>query len=255
MLSSFGKDSLATLDLAARFGVRRVLYLEDRDEAVDALHIATIVKRYALDVTRMESGRAILYFIRGEPMLLGLPFVNRSTMLPIPTNIDPYEHDQPYTCVDDRLSAVHGGTLEYDADLLITGFKLADWDGNTCRVVVDELAPEDKAAYLARYRPVMDIAPGVQMASPLLQWSHADVWDYLDSHGILASPVMYDGQRKRPHLNRVCYRCHDPAGPLKVACPLIGREITNLGPVQADAGMASLQRLGLLTPGEAKGLT
>lgn len=237
VLSSFGKDSLAALSLAARCGVRKVLYLEDRDEIVDEDHIQRTVEKYQLEVTRMNSGRALLYFIDDQPFLLGLPFVNRTTMMPIPTNLDPYKAGEAFTCVDDRLSADHGACLDLDTDLLISGFKLADWEDNTCRTFVDRLSGSTKETYLSQYRHVMELAPGVKLVSPLLTWSHADVWDYLDAEGIVASPLMYDGRSRRPHANRACVRCHDPALPGKVLCPKTGKEITNLGHFTRDSDL------------------
>ncbi len=255
VLSSFGKDSLATIDLAARQGVRRVLYLEDRDEIVDEAHIARTVARYRLDVTRLPSGRALLYFIRNQPLLLGLVHVNRTTLTPIPTNVDPYVEGEPYTCVDDRLRATLGPQLDYDADVIIAGFKRADWDSNTCRVVVDSMNEADRAAYLARYTHIMPVAPGVRMVYPLLDWTHDDVWDYLARRRIEASSLMYDGRTKRPHQNPVCYRCHDPRLPRLVECPKLGTLITNLGDVQAPDSLLQLARLGIITEATARELT
>lgn len=248
VLSSFGKDSLAILHLAAQYGVRRVLYLEDRDEAVDEAHIARTIARYGLDVTRMHSGRAVLYFLGGMPLLLGFPFVNRTTMLPIPTNVDPYTDEPMFTCVDDRLRAEHGVPLDFTTDCLIMGFKLADWDTNTCRVVIDQLTDAAKAEYRTAYAPVMPIAPGCTAAFPLLQWSHADVWDYLETHAIEASPLMYDGRTKRPHANPMCYRCHDPFGPSVVQCPKRGGDVMNLSHFtrEADLSLERIVRLGIV---------
>jgi hypothetical protein len=251
ILSSFGKDSLAVIEMATAFGVRRVLYLEDRDEIVDVSHIHRIVQRYQLEVTYLHSGRAILYFIQGKPLLLGFPFVTRQLMLPIPTNIDPYEPDKPFTCADDRLRASHGAPLEFDTDLLIMGFKLADWDGNTCRVIVDKLPPEAKVKYMANYRPVMDLAPGVKAVFPLLDWSHKQVWDFLDANYIEASSLMYHGRERRPHANPVCYRCHDPNGPALVECPKTGKSLMNLGHFVPNDRLADLARLGVISHDDA----
>lgn len=246
ILSSFGKDSLAVIDMATQLGVRRVLYLEDRDEIVDVVHIAKTIEKYKLEVTRMWSGRALLYFVGPEPLLLGLPFVTRKLMLPVPTNIDPYEPGQPFTCVDDRLRAQHGEPLEFDTDLLIMGFKRADWEGNTCRVIIDKLDSEAQVKYLAQYRPIMDVMPGVRVVYPLLDWTHAQVWDYLDHNGVEASRLMYDGRERRPHRNPVCYRCHDPFGPGLVECPKTGKPLMNLGHFLPEDHLTDLARLGII---------
>lgn len=248
VLSSFGKDSLAVLDLCADFGVRRVLYLEDRDEIVDETHRQGIIARYGLEVHRLTSGRAVLYFLQQQPYLLGLPFVSAHVALPVPTNIDPYQPGLPFTCIDDRLRATHGGPLTINPDCIIGGFKRADWDTNTCRIAMDRLSPAAKAEYVASYRPIMEMPFGLRLISPLLEWSHDDVWDYLAERSILASPLMYNGRVRRPYANPVCYRCHDPFGPQLVHCPKTGRHLMNLGAVcgDADAGLYALTRLGLI---------
>ena len=258
IMSSFGKDSMVVIHLAARLGVRTVLYLEDRDEIIDDAHREAVIAQYGLRMVRLRSGRAVLYSIQGQPYLLAFPFVSRTYALPVPTNINPWPGAGPYMCMDDRLRAEHGATLDHPVDCLITGMKRADWESNTCRVFVDALPPAEREAAAARFTAtaaIADVRPDFRLVSPLLDWSHDDVWDFIEACRIPTSPRMYDGRARRPFTHYVCYRCHDPEGPFIVDCPKLGRRIANLGSSGTwGFGVQSLHNLGLITQEEARAL-
>ncbi len=243
ILSSFGKDSMAVIHLAAEHGLRDVLYLEDRDETIDDAHRAAVVKRYGLRVTRLTSGRAVLYFIDGQPYLLGFPFIGARLTMPTPTNVDPYEPGVPFTCVDERLRAEHGVPLHTEHAAYVLGFKRADWDTNTCRIALDHTSRPT-------YEP-LTATGGATFAFPLLDWSHVDVWDYLAANDVPVSPLMYDGRLKRPHANPVCYRCHDPLGPAVVACPKTRGNVMNLAHWTGGTPLTALERLHVIPTGAA----
>lgn len=259
IMCSFGKDSLALVELCARFGLRRVLYIEDRDEVIDEEHKARIIERYKLDVTQLPSGRAIFYTIAGAPHLLGLVCISPNAYMQVPTNMDPYVEGEPFLCLDDRLSATHGTLPSEPVDCLFIGFKLADWESNACRIYVDKFPPEMREAYLARTMPstaYWQPSPDLAMCAPLLHWSHDDVWDLLDRNHIQASPKMYaPDHTKLEYRHRVCYRCHDEAGTQVVQCPKLGTSLFNLGSSgTGKLGLLDLQRVNALTADEARAL-
>lgn len=255
ILCSFGKDSMALVALASRFGVRRVLYLEDRDEIVDEEHKARVIARYKLDVIPMRSGRGVFYSVGGEPYLLAFPFVSPSAALPVPTNVNPWSGIGPFMCIDDRLRAAHGAVLPHPVDVVIHGFKRCDFEGGSCRMFVDRLPEPLRTAAIERIGATdacTDLVDhNLRVVYPLLDWSHDDVWDFLEAYNIPTSPLMYDGRARRPFTHQVCYRCHDPNGPAIVRCPKTGESIMNLGGGgEWEFGLAYLTRLGILTPEE-----
>lgn len=253
---SFGKDSLALLELCARFGLRRVVYIEDRDEIVDEEHKQSIIKRYDLEVTQLPSGRAIFYTVHGVPYLIALTCFSPNAFMFVPTNMDPYTGEGPYCCLDERLSAAHGVVPADPVDCLFIGFKTADWVGNTCRIYVDALPSETREAYLARTMPTTAYwkpSPDLALCAPLLDWSHADVWDFLDRNHLKPSSKMYrDDRTKHEYSHPVCYRCHDSNGPQVVQCPQYG-PIVNMGSSgTGKLGLCTLQRLNVLSAEEAQ---
>lgn len=257
IMCSFGKDSLALVELCSRFGVRRVLYIEDRDEVIDEDHKNAIIERYDLDVMQLPSGRGIFYTIGGKPHLLGIVGIAPNAVIHVPTNVDPYVDGEPFMCMDDRLAAVHGEMPQEPVDCLFIGFKHVDWDNNTCRMYVDALPREMRETFLAKAVPTTaywQAAPDMAVCAPLLHWSHDDVWEFLERNHIQASPMMYHPDHsKKPYEHRVCYRCHDDAGTQIVWCPKDRMSIMNLGSsATGRLGLLALQRAGVLTEEEAR---
>lgn len=254
LMCSFGKDSLVLVDMLAAHGVRDVLYLENIDEVVDHAYMAAIVDRYNLRLRTLPRGRGVLFFVRGTPQFLCYPFVSPVTMLPVPMALSPWNGEGEYLCVDEELRATHGTVVDFAYEALFFGNKRCDLldGGGACLPWFPMLSADAQRAYHARMTPATPFWRLNEMAacSPLLNWSQADVWEYIEHRQLPTSVKVYDGRQRRLHQNRACYRCHDPALPAKVHCPKLGRPITNLGAL-VPPSLDALVALGMMSPVEA----
>jgi 3'-phosphoadenosine 5'-phosphosulfate sulfotransferase (PAPS reductase)/FAD synthetase len=195
LLCSFGKDSLVMLDLLAPYGVRKSLFLYDTDEIIDWEYIQKVVDLYKVELIPLSKGRAVFHVLRGTPMLLSFPYITPTCMLPIPTNVHPYqEGDRKFTCIDHRLRTVYGPALPDNGDLMFLGQKLTDLENNSCLTVVNSFASRDFAGFvdkLAEQGEHFDIAPGLPACTPIKFWTDDDVWDYIEMRELPWSKKVY----------------------------------------------------------------
>lgn len=258
IMCSFGKDSLVVLDLAVSMGVRDIMYIENIDEVVDEAYNASIVASYGLTLHPLPKGRGLLFFVRDTAQFLCFPFLSQTKMLMVPMRVTPWTGTGDFLCLDAELRAEHGTTVPYDFDLLLFGQKRVDLldGGGACLPWFPMFSAETQARYHARMTPQAPTwACGDMTAcSPLWDWSQADVWEYIEAHGLPVSSKVYDGRQRRLLDGAACYRCHDPRLPGKVKCPkLNGAPITNMGAF-THAGADHLARLGIMTAEEAQEL-
>lgn len=259
IMSSFGKDSLAVIDLAAQFGIRDVLYIQDLDEVYDEEYIKWVVDQYQLTVTRCGLGRAMFLPFPTQPLLLAFPYVNWQCVTPIPTTMRRWEGEGRYVCLDDELRTTRGVVTPVDTDFILIGYKLADVEKATCPVPQDFLSQSMRDARrdeIANRGPVFDLAPGLPAVAPLFWWSDTDTWDYLERNSIPVSPLAYRSRTKVAPTTQWCTRCHDPAGPSKTWCPKVQADILNTAALSnpLPSRIAELVDLGVLTPDEGIGL-
>lgn len=260
IMCSFGKDSLVLCDLLADYiDVPDTLYLENIDEIVDAEYNAMIVERYGLRMHLLPRGRGVLFFVRDTAQFFCFPFLSSQTMLPVPMSLTPWTGKGDYLCVDEELRATHGTVVSYNFDALFFGHKRCDLldGGGSCLPWFPLLSDASKRAYHARMTPQSPYWKINEMAacSPLYDWSQADVWAYIEAHGLPISEKVYDpiARTRRLHTNQACFRCHDPSLPAKVHCPKLGQPITNLGALM-PRGAQDLVPLGMLEPREVEEL-
>lgn len=256
---SFGKDSLVLIDILSRYGVKNVLYLEDDDEVVDREHIMATCNHYALNVYRMNRGRGMFFVAQDQPLWLAFPFVSDRHFTPIPTNMISYEdgHTGEFHCVDEMLYADRGSPLSIQPTLIFSGFKRSDVTAKGCLTYANVLSPEALVAHMERMSALTEIAPGLPLALPLLDWSDKDVWSYLKTWEIPWSTKVYDDDgHRRPTDIQWCFRCHDPRQPSLVACPKVNRPVLNLPSMTQDSDLqlTKLVRLGVMTEPEQKDL-
>lgn len=260
LMCSFGKDSLVMLDLLAKHGLRDVLYVENIDEIVDWPYIWTIVDRYNLNLQVLPKGRGVLFFVKGSAQFMSFPFVNQTTMLPVPMGLTPWQGRGEFMCVDDELRADLGTTVDHDYNVFFFGSKAVDLDtGLACLPWMEKLTPEEKEFLIVTkgvHKPIVRPTDGTTFAFPIFDWSQDEVWDYVESQKLPVSAKVYDGRKRRLHENIACYRCHDPSLPARVFCPKVGRDITNLGHFtqEGDLGLVRMQRLGVIPAETAKAL-
>jgi hypothetical protein len=256
VMSSFGKDSLAVIDLAAQFNIRDVLYIQDLDEVYDEEYIQWVIGHYSLSVTRCALGRAIFLPFKDQPLFMSFPFVNQRAVTPIPTTMRRWEGTGRYVCLDDELRTTRGIVSPVDTDFLIIGFKLSDVEKATCPVPHDKLPLEARNARrntIAKKGPCFELAPGVPAVAPLFWWSDDEVWDYLERHGLPVSARTYDGHTKREPSARWCTRCHDPHASSLMWCPKVQTEILNTAALTnpLPSAIHALQMMKILTEDEA----
>jgi len=258
LLCSFGKDSTVMVDLLSHYGIRKVLFLYDADEAVDWDHIQTVVDKYKLDLIPLSKGRSLFYVIDDIPMLLSFPYINRSCMLPMPTNIDNWRGTGEFVCIDNQLRVPYGPVLEDDGDLMFLGQKITDLNVKLHLTVVDSFIQEDQEAFaekIARQGDIFEIGPGLPGCSPLKFWSDNDVWNYIEEKELPWSRKVYKDRKRLPHTYPCCYRCHDPNGPVTVECPIMNRGVPNFCHFTKDVDLEleKLVRMGLITTKEKEG--
>lgn len=257
---SFGKDSLVLIDLLAEHGVKAALYLEDDDEVIDRPFIQSVVDRYELQVMRMNRGRGMFFVVKDQPLFLAFPFVSRQHFTPVPTNMIPYDPTscQDFHCVDDMLSNERGAVLRYDPDFIFCGFKKTDVSAKGCLTFINLLGADVITDKLARIEPLTELAPGMPLCLPLLDWTDDQVWAYLRERNLPWSHEVYtmDGKR-RPTEKQWCFRCHDPRESSIVFCPKLSRDVLNLAAMTKDTDLQleRLVRLGIMSTPERGELT
>lgn len=260
IVSSFGKDSVALIDVLAPFGVRNVFWMEDADETVDRQHIAEMQRRYHLNLVPLSRGRVLFTWIKGKPFFLAFPFVSDHHVVVMPTFTPSYEGLGSYVCVDQELTALRGQPPTEIPSILFTGQKASDIGGKGCLELLSIL-PESFAE--ARQQEARDagafvVVNGLPMHRPLIDWTDADVWAYLEQRSIPVSPLVYNPDHTKKPVHRTwCFQCHDPSQPSIVDCPRINRPILNLSAFHHldAAAIDQLHALGVLNDAEHEELT
>lgn len=255
IVSSFGKDSVALIDVLAPYGVRNVLWMEDADETVDRRYISEIQRRYDLRMVPMSRGRVLFSWIKGRPFFLAFPFLTERHVVVMPTFTPAYEGRGSYVCVDQELTALRGQPPVVRPSIIFSGQKANDIGGKGCLELLSLLP--DRFAEIRRQEAASEGAfvevNGLPMYRPLLEWTDADVWAYLDAHQISVSPLVYQPDHTKVPVARTwCYQCHDPSQPSIVHCPRIDRSILNLAAFHhSDAyALHMLRALGVLSEAE-----
>lgn len=260
-VSSFGKDSLVLLDLLAQHDVDQVLHLEDADEVIDWPFIHEVTERYGLSVTAIGRGRGLFMVVGDTPVFTAMSFVdNRGSLTVFPTQMIPWEGVGSFVCVDGELNAMRTTLLPVDFDLVFSGAKRSDLMSKGClsfmnllpSELVEKRAKENFATEVYRQR-----RPGLMSCDPLLHWTDADVWEYIDTFKLPWSRNVYhDDHTKKSTGMRWCYRCHDPREGSVVDCPRLGKSILNLSGMANDTDLKirQLGRLGLLNDEEVEAI-
>lgn len=256
-LLSFGKDSTVVMDMARREGIRRCLTVANPDEQQDANFIASLVEAWQLDVRVVGPGRGTFAVVNDRPIFMAMTPLSGEKAAAVPMTFPTWEENDPriLVCVDDALRA-HRSTLPPDdVPCVLSGFKRADLQNGQCGNITNVFTPQQRADYEARVfsSPTAQVADGLTAYFPLLDWTDADVWEYIDRFRVPVSAVYGEDKRKRPPTRAWCYRCHDPRLPRTVHCPKRAAPIQNLAAVTQDSDLRveTWRRLGMLFPDHA----
>lgn len=165
--------------------------------------------------------------------------INES-LLTCPTGITPPDGELDWACALDILDRPKQGKLSIDPfDALWIGHKGCDSDpilGGDCGTRIGARVLPGEAA----------------MLFPLRDWSHKDVWDYIDEFGVPVDEERYirtaDGWRERPEKRwnadyvHACTRCLDrrESADRFVECPKLGTTIENVASKVPWAGQEKL---------------
>jgi hypothetical protein len=168
---------------------------------------------------------SMMYGRTGEPALVEEFMTSPMTTTAIPVDIIEYqEEDTPgkYRCGIELLTRPTG-TFVYPWDCCLIGHKDAD---------SDTIYGDVPLATRVLYRDA-----GPDCLFPLKDWTHDDVWDYLEIHEIKVQVDRYDQPNRKewadksmnPDWYEACIRCVDKrrAG-TKVFCPKLKTEIENI---------------------------
>ncbi len=128
-----------------------------------------------------------------------------------------------FLCGLDDLMKRPAGTFNYPWDLAFVGHKSCDSD-----------------AFMGGGIPLhADFKLNVgaaNLAFPLRNWTHEDVWHYIEEHDVPYDSRRYDIEARTERKNRAlnsdwyqcCVRCMDKDGPKSVDCPKLGMRVDNI---------------------------
>lgn len=223
VMSSFGKDSMALLAVCREAGFKfPVIYHREPWYPRKSVFADTIIQQWNLRVHDWP------------PTVMGIKsneerteFVSRYQVAPrgffdIPRNIET-EDEENFVCGLDDIIRRPAASFNHPWDVLFIGHKSADSDqffGPIPLHVDIKLSGDNEPA----------------LCFPLREWTHGDVWDFLDTYKIPVQEDRYDREGRVEWEDKItnndywqaCTRCIDPRGPATVFCPKFGREINNV---------------------------
>jgi hypothetical protein len=222
---SFGKDSLVLLHLL----IVHKIFLPVVSHASPFYPAKyTFARKVTLDANLLVFDypplRTSMVYGNGVPAIMEEFQTHPLNTIAVPKNIREFEDgDDParFQCGVDLLTQPCG-TFAYPWDVAIIGHKDCDSDS-----VFGEVPLHSDKVY-------RDAGP--DLLFPLKEWSHQDIWDYLDAFEIEVQSDRYDREARKesddktynPDWFEMCIRCVDKrkAG-TKVFCPKLKLEIEN----------------------------
>jgi len=227
---SFGKDSLCLLHLLADNGFSMPIVSYMHPAFPQKYRFAReIIEGLSLLVFDYPPFRISVMYSKGDSIALTEEFMTSSmTTTAIPIDIIEYQDGDDfsrYRCGLD-LFFRPTGTFEYPWDVSIIGHK--DCDSDT---IYGDVPLHSAVLY-------RDAGP--DSLFPLKEWSHDDVWDYLEKFNLKVQKDRYDQPNRKewedktfnPDWFEACVRCMDKrhAG-TQVFCPKLKREIPSVSDI------------------------
>ncbi len=233
---SSGKDSMALLHLVRSMGYawpvilyRNPLFPQKYDFA------DRIISEWNLRVYDYPPLAMGLQHKNGQVEVVALYGISSTAHLRLPTNMVPIEGASDWVCGVHALNRPTG-RMQFPWDVLVIGHKSCDTDITEGRVPLHTSLHHNLNA--------------PDLAFPLRDWSHEDVWEYIERHQIPVQETRYErtaeGWRERdektfnPDCTPICIRCVDRRVHGQVECPLLNRPIDNVGqefPYLPDHGL------------------
>jgi 3'-phosphoadenosine 5'-phosphosulfate sulfotransferase (PAPS reductase)/FAD synthetase len=212
---SFGKDSIALLDMA--FKIRKdidIVHLKLPYLPKRYLFAESVIQSLQLNVFNYPPVNSI-YIQDGDYFdTLDTYSAGQGQLLPKAGGCEPYKEGEQYLCIlRDMLNIPHCKDYEFNWDLILMGAKNGDTYFGSYKLHIKEsqLLPNGKT-----------------IIYPLCNWTDTDVWNYIKTNNIPYNKERYDKQSDGYNDDRVptCNKCMDYRNINEmVFCPKLKKKI------------------------------
>ena len=225
VLWSGGKDSMVMLHLVFEVGITPVI-LQYRNPFFPRKYVFTerVIREWRLTVFDYPPIAMGLKEKNGNIELVHLYQIGLKKHLHLPTNMQPIKGQDDWRCGVEMLARPKA-TIAFPWDVLLIGHKNCDTD------VTEGSVPLHTDLHHNEGAP--------DLAFPLRDWSHEEVWAYTEQHHLPVQESRYEkredgtwGEREDKTYNSdhtpICIRCLDKREPDRVWCPKFERAIANI---------------------------
>ncbi len=223
---SSGKDSMVLLHLCREHGAADLPVIFHREPHLPARYAFAdqVIRDWNLSVHDWPPAASVLFRNHGHLSVIHRFNMGGDKTCDMP--VDLFEPESgPFVCGLHDVLLRPKATLNHPWDALFIGAKSSD---------VDPLL----GAMPLKASLVRNVGTAALMF-PLRDWTDADIWEYIEAHGV---PYQTDRYEKRadgrfaeradktgnPDYLPGCTRCLDPAQPPTVFCPKVNAEVNNL---------------------------
>jgi hypothetical protein len=223
IMSSFGKDSMTLLALCREAGFKfPVVYHREPWYPRKSVFADKIIAEWNLSVHDWPPSVMGIKSNAERTEFVSRYQIARHGAMDIPRNIEPPD-ETAFVCGLYDIIRRPLGSFVHPWDVLLIGHKSCDSD-----------------QFFGDIPLKLDIKIGKEgdpaLFFPLRQWSHGNVWDYLQDNEIPVQSDRYDVANRREWDDKsanndywqACTRCIDPRGPATVFCPKFQRDIDNV---------------------------
>jgi hypothetical protein len=231
---SFGKDSMVLLHLLYSHGIRMpVVYYRDPWFPRKNAFANLVIHNYLLEVHDYPPMRVSLLHGKQMVALVSEYSTGPNSVAAVLKNTKEYqngEDENNYLCAVNFLMRPCG-TYNYPWDVALVGHKDVD---------------EDQIyGVIPLHSPVVMRDEGPDFIFPLKNWTHDEVWDYIEKYDVPYQADRYDRANRTEWSDKTsnsdwyetCIRCVDKRTPgIKVFCPKMQRELVNVSGAAAEFG-------------------
>lgn len=223
VMCSFGKDSLVVLHLTHRVRKLPVIFHREPFFAKKYRYANEVIEKWNLTVYDYPPHKTAIQQVGDEVEIVGYYDIGGDKYVALPTGLcEPNENEVPLCALHD-VYLKPKGRFAYPWDCVVHGHKSCDVDPFHGHVPL----AADVALNLDTSTPIF----------PLREWSHADVWEYIEKHNL---PIHHDRYEKvggewreksdkslNPDYFPACSACMRRGGS-SVYCPRFDCEISNV---------------------------